>query len=1392
MDNYWDWLPAFRWGETAQEIFTPPSPFFSGDTLIKGLSNLIVWVSSFMWRIMLWALRAALSSDLPQGASSRINHAVSVSGGVILSAILGVVVVASLVYMGLQYLRRRERTSLAKDFTISMICLALLVSIIAAAGVSDRERQLWEERTEEARIRRESFLKTKSGTSTSFTESQFNAADEPPPSPSFFSPGWLMERASSIATTIGTSVGEVLRIGDTDTGLTPLQEDSIVDKSPLDCNNYIAELNRRSDIVARTQPQDSFGSAPIARAMSDLWVASAYSTYATAQWGSSAFSSQVFCRILEARSKQQPFEQLQVTIDAASGPVCDQEYVQAEDGEFYLWEWTNCEESSTSFWLGDWGRRILSTERVTALDIQEVPEELQTITRYGQLTGLGRLDDAVGGCANHAPEAQERVEIWARIPEDTPQYQDCRRLASFIENFTLGVYETGIIETSPDNGADAWMELTLYTCGATQDQINSFRGLGGEDNYTSWNDVLGSGQADLQNLTITRLADCLRAMGIAVGVAESSVPDGIEQKTKDGNDDWASVCSPYFCQESREDERNDEDAEGAKRIDVPFTGVGIGVNSNADSWFRFNFLEDLVPNPPPEEEEKFYHNLANAIVARSKEEKLSDPFIDGSTIQSLIDSAAWIAKQYTEPKFEHFTWVVPRFFFSLVLSGFIYQPEDIYANLALYPPESGGRTPLPRTTIEDLDNYGWDVPTKPLRVLQEAFSQDFQTRYESVVRGAQTDYLPNYSRSNTSEIFAFDINAGDDEVDVRLSESLDFNYPTDGSYDTVPDPDYSPGAAGQILRTPVNYDHGLRIANFWTLCVPEAPDAAELRALEARDEGYEKWRETNPDESTFFWRIREDFADIIPLVVSRNESTNVVDTDKINDLSPSSRTLEDYFIEDWGHVCAAVWSGVAGSGDARAFYCNRGFAVIRNICETRQVVLNLFGLGRSKFVANDVTDVRPLGGGIFELTTDQVQYSLPVFNSASEGGVVAGISPDAEIWLEEANNPSGPGTQRLTASVIGLMVTTSMFFLMGIIILLVLGSQIALLLGFALLPLILFLGIIPSERTRQILTRSTALIGFSMLSKILAALVLSLAVLTVWVITVLSYSVFSGFSFRWTYLLTTFLACIIMVIYAKKLLSIIKQVAKSTGVDSISAPISRGLQSGKRKLAAAPKALSIKRKLNKVSTRQSLPGGVSKPSSLGQGVSSQKIPTTGYQQQTSPGSSPTGSSNSQNKYGKQPNDLGGTYRKRSDGAPDYIGGTYKERQDKPPFAGERNVRSADAGAEKARTQTKSASQSNPPQTETPSQSKPSDLGDTAGIRSNARTDSKTANAKNSAKANAEASPIAQQRPIPKPSHSEVKQGVTEETEDDESKITISKSRQPKIPRGQSTPPPPAG
>lgn len=1122
METYWDWLPSFRWGLEAQEVDTPTSSLFSADTLIDGLSSIVVWAAAFMWRLMLWAVRASLSTDLVDGAAWRVDRAAAVSSGVLLSSVLGVAAVGGMVYLVFRFVKKGERTGIVKQAAVSLICLGVLVGMLTASVSSDQQREQWEVEHEAWQLEA--------------AEAETNGSAIPPepapPSPSGLSPGWWMEKTIGLVTAAGTSIGQALSFGDIDDGIAFLaSEDS--DTSPLDCEYYIGELNRRSEHVAEVGGDvENFGSAYIARAMSDLWLNASYQTFASSQFGTSGYSPQVYCRYLESGSRQSGTQQLQTTVDTAAGPECDMRYEQNEETGTWVWVWdtpsgriSECGEP-TDIWLGNRAEDILVGR----------PVLLEGRFSSGNATYRTGLEYAASDIADCSEAGLGNV--WSDLPSASASAAACGRLALFVQNMTLGSYDW--TDTRDDGGGKSngdqefgWMSAALAACGATDNIISDIISRGGGDGFTSWGEIDDPSKAAARFRDF-ELRQCLAAMAAALGTADSRQQLG---SVSISDVDMLLVCSPTFCPLAHADivdylEDTDTLADitpSRLRALREVLGTDRQILESMDNTIR-NADSDTLGGLFPE----------GSPAGRN----LSDPEIENSTVQDLLES---VRAAFHSFNMGHNNWVeLPRLFIALTLSGVI-PPAELFREQAL---NNSGQSDVEEFFL----TYMTDTLTS--RIWQIAF-------------GSLNAYQPTVVTGETAEQLSF---GNTDDIDFRLSELLDPSYDLDSG--ELPDPVYRPTAFGQLFRPPVNYSHGVRLANFWVLCVPEVPDPGE----EPTAEEYERWRETQ-DLTGLYWSVRSDFSDIKPLEVSRVDSSSAF-------ANETSGTLEQTFEQEWGHVCGAVWSGATAKAGVRSYFCNSGF--FDGVCNTFNQLLNRIGSGRREFVANDITDVRPLGAGVFELGTEQVIF--PTGAQFSDGTTFRGenvttVSENAELWLGEANSRSGPGGARLTSAMVALMVTFAMFVLMGAIVLMVLGAQIALLVGFALIPLVLFLGVIPSERTRKILRGFFSLIGFSLIGKTFAALALSVVVLAVWILNVMAFSLFGGIGFRWAYLLATVMSCVVILYAGRKMWQALKHVTQETGVSQISAKplgwgrrnLRRGLYRGRRGLYRGRRRLGLGR-----------------------------------------------------------------------------------------------------------------------------------------------------------------------------------------------------------------------
>ena len=361
-------------------------------------------------------------------------------------------------------------------------------------------------------------------------------------------------------------------------------------------------------------------------------------------------------------------------------------------------------------------------------------------------------------------------------------------------------------------------------------------------------------------------------------------------------------------------------------------------------------------------------------------------------------------------------------------------------------------------------------------------------------------------------------------ADFRLSERLDRTYRGSNANTTPPLPNFYPASTLQLFTRPVNYYHLVRLTNFWTLCIPQVANLPT-----SYTEG------VTEDVSLSYWKLREPFAD-----------KRITHVDNVNEDGSEfvNSSFAKAFEQPQYHVCAAVWSGAAQLEgiSSRVAKCDNGFWDIGGfVCTNLRRLLNFFGLGARKAVAGDITNVLPYGGGVFEVTSEQ--YQEPVQTSATPGQI-AGLSEDertASDWLDNANNRNGPGPRAATAALIGLMTTLSLAVLTFALLILVLGSQLVIVLGFAFLPLALLAGMWPSEKTQKGLGKYLKYMLFAVFGKTMATFLLAILTTLLWVVTTTAQTLLGSTGLF--ALLTSVFVSIIVFLFAKKVIQKVRSVA---------------------------------------------------------------------------------------------------------------------------------------------------------------------------------------------------------------------------------------------------------
>ena len=322
--------------------------------------------------------KASLSLDLVTPFSKSANRIVGSAGETFSTwQFVGLALFISFLSAAYMVLFQKNRTNAARKLVISILSVVILTILLSATAQGRAADLDYERKIAEAES---SIIATK--IPGDVLEKSLQTARErvPPPNKPFLSAGWILDTGTLLATSIGSSITETSQLLNL-SGSELIRTEKNISPSPLDCEHYIEELERRSDAVAETENL-TFGTKELARGISALWLMTVYRTSAYAQWGESDLAPSVFCRNLEAKTRTPPEEQHEITVDAAAGPNCNMEY----NSETNTWRWTKltnpnpgavtagrntqvttkvdypeCEDPE-DHWLGDQAPAILGTD----------------------------------------------------------------------------------------------------------------------------------------------------------------------------------------------------------------------------------------------------------------------------------------------------------------------------------------------------------------------------------------------------------------------------------------------------------------------------------------------------------------------------------------------------------------------------------------------------------------------------------------------------------------------------------------------------------------------------------------------------------------------------------------------------------------------------------------------------------------------------------------------------------------------------------------------------------------------------------------------------------------------------------------------------------------------
>ena len=1095
-------------------------------------------LASFLWRIIMWMTEVVMGIESVDRVAHLIEDAVAQTGAIFTRpALLAGVFMGILVYLGFIALRQGfgsggGRTDIAKKLLVSVICLVVLGVYVTASQNASAE---YEKFLEESEIeKKEACLKydyndpdasplpnTKSGLDAKaaltgrtvilglgfsgpvptkdeiceeYSKSEFVGLI---PNPPFLSASYIIKTGTHLASLLGSSVSEALELAPEDMNLALGGSGS----SPLDCQYYISELNRRAEEEAKKTTGTTLGLTNDlgvyhnARAISDLWLTTIYRTAAMSQYGQSEHASDVYCRLLESRANVSPLEQHNLTIDAAAGNDedghCNMDYEETTIPGTYNWSWKEklafnsnpvnaiqlegCQSTSTDIFLGKWSPHILGIQ-----------------------AGIGNVTSAaITAPISTDPYSEINAEEWPR-------------LRTFEE-------ENDLCETENENNDECATPAIRYSRNAKKET--------GDD----W--TYGDAIKDFDHGELDLSEDIFNWSAIL----------NIGEAQDEPYDDWVAVsfnwCTGEFIEDYLDNDKDDPDA----TIELIEEDNGVNmydnkINTRANTEFQETFeqyrgcLADIYYITSPETCEhstahKILENMApfietntewkinNHIALDDEEEDVLTVWlkdIKNTVNPSDLDNCLWgERKSVTEEKNIGFYVIQPQsennpmvrvaeYVWAVFYNGF-YEPSSFeklgsrFLNAGMDRSSSNNAVDRTEPNEEGVDKTFYPTTVNGSHIYHPDFTGEDVYRHVSGVgdeiesASIDIDDIGKDDDSGSEHRLAADLRPHRGNREIKNCK----RSPCEAS-------DFSPFVFQQY-RDAINYHHAVRLANFWAICQPKKPTSGNMPA------SYDPDNNSNgipTDESVLFWEVRDSFDEV------KLREVSIVEGDGSN--SDHDRVIEN--IEEIGtsfkreidgksvgHTCAYVWSNAAARDDdlgTRTAECrwNIPFGGTlfsgpnKAVCTFINSLFNTFGAGPREWVSGDITDVPPLRGGSFEILPHQVQQTS-----------TSSTNLEAQEWFEEANGRKGPGGTRIfTASLTGLITSVAMFLILATLLAVVLGAHIMLIVGLSMLPLFLFLGIIPAQKTQAMLGKILTYIGIAFGAKIITLLVFSIIGLIMW------------------------------------------------------------------------------------------------------------------------------------------------------------------------------------------------------------------------------------------------------------------------------------------------------
>ena len=1067
--------------------------------------------------------KASLSLDLVTPFSKSANRIVGSAGETFSTwQFVGLALFISFLSAAYMVLFQKNRTNAARKLVISILSVVILTILLSATAQGRAADLDYERKIAEAES---SIIATK--IPGDVLEKSLQTARErvPPHNKPFLSAGWILDTGTSLATSIGSSITETSQLLNL-SGSELIRTEKNISPSPLDCEHYIEELERRSDAVAETENL-TFGTKELARGISALWLMTVYRTSAYAQWGESDLAPSVFCRNLEAKTRTPPEEQHEITIDAAAGPNCNMEY----NSETNTWRWTKltnpnpgavtagastqvttkvdypeCEDPE-DHWLGDQAPAILGTDADG--NKWDPPDETPTLEEkikfwidmcpevgeHNEFDFTGkeylRAECNIWGYIHGTLDAITENASSENFETDTTGYTNTLDIQNWGECITA-FFSSGKeypdmtcsnqkilgLHTSRIFGVSKWETLLFYMCGIDSrldlDELslaikNGTSGVG--DSISR--DVDGDDKTIRLKQYLRCLSQITKTYGDSSMLVESSndinmcysEPDGAMRHPRFADTTYSYYTGP---------------------VDAPAENMIIIRQDVASTDVVANFLVIRIPIWM-----SLYINtgemetLGTSDIVDSSGDNVEFTYM--CQPQGMSEGLRDIS--YGEINSDFYNIIDNNDYMNIIATGVLH-------GIAVSAAEKGG-------IDSGLFYEHSSIPLITGGSRQFADQQD----------GEDNFLVNSYGTAFAPEISAAEQGVGSEiDPDIRLTGLVG---------GLLNDPGDMTPSVSQQYRTGVNYHHTVRLSNIWSLCVPKVVvdengvpvEGSNLKGnlkyyaeqyKKAANEDvdyefgdfYDEFKEDSVDPTLEMWKIRDEFGLIVPLRVSKVSEGGTYDE------------VQNKIVNDWMspspnyHVCAAAWTNIVVGGrlGTEIEKCrSSGFPLIgafyAHLCTGFRAALSSIGAGPRKLVRNDTTDVLPGGAGMFELHQDQIYDRLQTG---------AEIDKDAADWMRQANSRSGPRTRAAVGSITSLIAGVGIFVLVFAILILVLVSQMILVIGLSLLPLILALGVLPFDSTQKFVGKIWIYLGMAFLAKTAVVFFLSVVVLMLWVLSTIS------------------------------------------------------------------------------------------------------------------------------------------------------------------------------------------------------------------------------------------------------------------------------------------------